>query len=183
MGAGVHFNVHRWYAPGTGRYSRTDPLGVEAGVNLYLYASSNPVTFFDSLGLETECCTKVFSDCWGDCIEARRLDYWQIIPFSALPKRILPPFRVVNPQNPLTTIPSSIANRLGGRSSRLGSFLRNAGRVVSRFATPAVIFEGFYDGTTVVACVAECASDPCQNFLPLSDITTISPADIPFFFE
>jgi RHS repeat-associated protein len=50
MGAEVYYNVHRWYAPDTGRYSRPDPLGLRAGVNQYLYAGSNPLAFLDPDG-------------------------------------------------------------------------------------------------------------------------------------
>ena len=182
-GAEGYYNLYRWYQPATGRYPRPDPLGIDAGVNLLLYASSNPVAYFDALALRPSCCTTPWSDCWGDCIEARRLDYWQVIPFSAFPKRILPPFRVPRPTDPLTSIPSSLGHLLGGRSSAVGSALRTGGRFASNIATPLTVFEGFFDATTVIACAGECASNPCKNFLPFSDLFTLTAADLPFLFE
>jgi RHS repeat-associated protein len=48
---GVYYNVHRWYQPGTGRYTRVDPFGVDGGgPNVYLYAQANPLLFFDPDG-------------------------------------------------------------------------------------------------------------------------------------
>ena len=49
---------HRWYQPGTGRYTRPDPLGfisVPGAARLwpYLYADANPLRFSDPLGLYT----------------------------------------------------------------------------------------------------------------------------------
>ena len=182
-GVEVAYNVYRWYALGDGRYLRPDPLGAVAGVNLLLYAGSNPATYFDALALRPICCNKPWSQCWGDCLAARRLDYWKVIPFSALPKRILPPFRVPRPNNPLTSIPSSLGHLLGGRSTALGSALRTAGRYLSRIATPVTVFEGFYDAATIVTCTSECSSNPCQRFLPLSDLSTVTMADLPLLFD
>jgi RHS repeat-associated protein len=51
------YNYHRFYNNRTGRYSRTDPLGVSAGVNLFSYAFQNPIRLLDPLGLyATVCC-------------------------------------------------------------------------------------------------------------------------------
>jgi RHS repeat-associated protein len=88
---------------------------------------------------------------YGRCVRENRLDYWQLIAGSAVPKRIVPPFRVPNPRQPLTT-PASVAahgvNRAfpqsaGARNVARG--LRGGGRVVSKIATPLTIIEGFYD--------------------------------------
>ena len=46
-----HFNFYRDYDPNTGRYLEADPIGIEAGGNLYAYADGNPATQGDPLGL------------------------------------------------------------------------------------------------------------------------------------
>jgi hypothetical protein len=47
----LDYNVHRWYVPAVGRYTRPDPFGVDGGgPNVYLYALANPLRFVDPLG-------------------------------------------------------------------------------------------------------------------------------------
>ncbi len=48
----LYYNLNRWYQPESARYSRPDPLGISADVNLYRYAISNPLTFIDPDGRE-----------------------------------------------------------------------------------------------------------------------------------
>lgn len=51
-GAGVVYNVYRWYEPGTGRYERVDPLGIQGDPNLFVYGLSNSLLRKDPLGLQ-----------------------------------------------------------------------------------------------------------------------------------
>ncbi len=48
---GLHYNYFRGYDPAVGRYLQSDPLGLMADPNTYLYVWSNPLLFFDPLGL------------------------------------------------------------------------------------------------------------------------------------
>jgi RHS repeat-associated protein len=47
---GFHYNWHRYYEPGLGRYVTADPIGLLAGVNMYSYVGGNPLNLRDSTG-------------------------------------------------------------------------------------------------------------------------------------
>jgi RHS repeat-associated protein len=47
---GLHYNYFRYYDPTTGRYVTPDPIGLEEGINLFVYVQNNPVNWLDPLG-------------------------------------------------------------------------------------------------------------------------------------
>ena len=47
---GLHYNLHRYYDPDSGRFTQHDPIGLAGGINLYAYVK-NPLTWIDPLGL------------------------------------------------------------------------------------------------------------------------------------
>ncbi|CDL85796.1 hypothetical protein XSR1_980005 [Xenorhabdus szentirmaii DSM 16338] len=47
---GLHFNTYRYYAPEIGRFISPDPIGLNGGLNIYVYAP-NPLSWIDPLGL------------------------------------------------------------------------------------------------------------------------------------
>lgn len=49
---GLFHNGFRTYSPKLGRYIQSDPLGLEAGWNTYVYVGSNPLGGVDPLGLK-----------------------------------------------------------------------------------------------------------------------------------
>ncbi len=52
---GLNYNYYRDYNPVLGRYSESDPSGINGGQNhLYSYAGNNPVSAFDPSGLECQ---------------------------------------------------------------------------------------------------------------------------------
>jgi RHS repeat-associated protein len=54
---GLYYYRARYYDPMEGRFISKDPSGLTGGINLYVYAKSNPVNYADPLGL------RPLSDC------------------------------------------------------------------------------------------------------------------------
>jgi len=48
---GLHYNYFRDYDPSTGRYVEADPIGLNAGPNVYAYVEGKPLTQIDPFGL------------------------------------------------------------------------------------------------------------------------------------
>ncbi len=48
---GLHYNYFRYYDPATGRYITSDPIGLDGGLDTYLYADANPLRYTDPYGL------------------------------------------------------------------------------------------------------------------------------------
>lgn len=52
---GLYYMRARYYDPASGRFSSEDPIGLAGGINPYVYAGNNPVTYRDPSGVSTEC--------------------------------------------------------------------------------------------------------------------------------
>jgi len=50
----THYNFNRDYEPETGRYVQSDPIGLDGGMNSYLYVTNNPLITKDTTGLFKE---------------------------------------------------------------------------------------------------------------------------------
>jgi RHS repeat-associated protein len=49
---GLHYNYFRDYDPSIGRYVQSDPIGLQGGLNPFLYADASPVDLIDEDGLQ-----------------------------------------------------------------------------------------------------------------------------------
>ena len=56
---GFHYNWNRYYDSSLGRYLRADPIGIDGGINLYIYGQNNPLINKDINGLK----------CWSQSID------------------------------------------------------------------------------------------------------------------
>lgn len=50
----LNYNWYRYYSPEIGRYISSDPIGLEAGTNTYVYVAANPLVTIDPEGLTVE---------------------------------------------------------------------------------------------------------------------------------
>ena len=48
--ADLYYMRNRWYEPGTGRFLSEDPIGLEGGLNQYVFAADDPINQMDPLG-------------------------------------------------------------------------------------------------------------------------------------
>jgi len=67
----VLYNIHRWYSPGVGRYTRPDPLRVRPGGLTYIYVRNAPLILVDPFGLKEvryDGCTVYYYDDDGNLV-------------------------------------------------------------------------------------------------------------------
>ena len=50
--SGMSYNYFRDYDASVGRYVQSDPSGLSGGINSFVYVESNPIRYYDNLGLQ-----------------------------------------------------------------------------------------------------------------------------------
>lgn len=92
----LHYNYLRYYDPASGRYIQPDPIGINGGINIYLYANASPMVFFDRLGLQAACgepCIKLMCipGFWQEKLVSSKLideGKWRLINVHVEPPRM-----------------------------------------------------------------------------------------------
>jgi RHS repeat-associated protein len=70
------YNIFRWYRAEAGRYSQSDPKGINGGPNPYGYAGSNPARFIDPFGLAYFAKRPLKGSAWLGPFSCNPLDDW-----------------------------------------------------------------------------------------------------------
>jgi RHS repeat-associated protein len=77
----LHYNYFRYYNPQTGRYITPDPIGLEGGINLFVY-TGNPIIDVDPFGLLKCSCAEFISEAEGIKI-AQQAKTWEGTPYKS----------------------------------------------------------------------------------------------------
>lgn len=175
---GLLYNYYRDYDTKTGRYIENDPIGLEGGINTYIYSEENPISVYDNYGLNT-ChdgdCQQTFIECMANCIStldpfsdkhlnrfSENLDLYGKGLFTLLGGKVGKKwlgFRIgTHGVSRATTWMSIISHNLGGRKTLIGSVIRDTGRAVS----PFWMAYGWYLFNAEIGCIIVCSYDRCS---------------------
>jgi RHS repeat-associated protein len=92
---GLFHNYFRDYDPQTGRYIQPDPIGLDGGINPYVYAEGNPLSYYDPYGLESWLDSlflgALLPDLGGGIQDCPKGDLWCQIGFSLFEPNEAPP--------------------------------------------------------------------------------------------
>ena len=84
---GFYYNYFRYYDSATGRYITSDPIGLEGGLNTYIYVNDNPAKHIDKYGLESIIDNSISPGQGGDVnISVSAGGWWQPGPIGVNPE-------------------------------------------------------------------------------------------------
>ncbi len=72
----LYYNYHRDLDPSIGRYLQSDPIGIEGGLNTYLYVDAEPVLVSDVSGLQAARCRRTLGSLPGGQLNGRATQHW-----------------------------------------------------------------------------------------------------------
>ncbi|TQF65809.1 RHS repeat protein [Rhodococcus spelaei] len=126
---GLHYNLHRYYDPGTARYVTQDPLGLAPSPNPNAYPH-NPTVWTDPLGLVPEACgSGTTTDVSATVNQVEQIDPRPVKPEHALDRwnDFLGPgeHTATNPRTGMPD-PDRITSADGSRSIRFGGHEMNS---------------------------------------------------------
>ena len=84
---GYNYNMLRDYDASTGRYVESDPIGLKAGVNTYIYVKNEPLVWADRFGLCPNCKKQCDDQYWKDVNDIKdqfESDHWSCAFFDAI---------------------------------------------------------------------------------------------------
>jgi RHS repeat-associated protein len=150
---GLHYNYYRYYDPSTGRYMTSDPIGLNGGMNLYIYASQVPTKKTDELGLDPILPSMVWYEFGKEIEPARR----KIEDFN---------FKTQCEQKCFFNFVTPGLGTLAEKTIKFGSkYAKNELAAMAMKATARRINWATFvwDAANLRKCMKECNDKECQN--------------------
>lgn len=169
--SGLFYNWNRYYNPAIGRYISSDPIGIDGGLNTFLYVNASPTMYSDSEGLiwpAQERTPPKENAPWASCARACAKEFLNSTNLSAqgaslagatpIPKKLIGATRLGNAS--LNTNPISLIGSIldGPRLPQRVLGTTRACGVLGRANTYLAIGFITYDSTALATCTLSCFS-------------------------